>query len=127
MSNESLKKQARSFKHAFRGFNFVFTTQLNFKTHLGAALLVILAGIYFRLSQTEWLVIVLTIFLVLVVEVLNSAVELATDGLKEHKKTERDDFLIGVSKDVAAAAVLLSAINSVIVGAVIFLPKAFTF
>lgn len=83
----------------------------------------VLAGLYFKISSFEWLVLVLTISMVLVTEMLNTSLEIATDGLKAHKKTDQDDFYIMVAKDVAAGAVLLSASTSVIIGLMIFGPR----
>lgn len=127
MNPSRLKKHAVSFKYALKGLYFVLSGQTNFKIHLAAAILVVLFGLYFGLSQVEWLVLTLTIFLVLICEALNTALELVTDGLKEHKKTQRDDKLIELAKDVAAGAVLLASLNAVIVGVIIFLPKLFSF
>ncbi len=119
----SLKRRSISFKYALKGIYFAFRSQHNFQFHIVVALIVILLGIRFSISTFEWLTLVLTIFFVLVSEALNTALEIVTDALKEHKKSKRDDYLIMVGKDTAAGAVLLSAICSVAVGLIIFLPK----
>lgn len=82
-----------------------------------------MAGLYFGLSTVEWMVIVLSISQVLITELINTALEDTTDALKVHKKTEQDDYYIMVAKDVAAGAVLVSAIFSVVVGLIIFGPR----
>lgn len=125
MVTQRLIAQTVSFKPSLKGLYFVTFSQKHFLFHLSVGTLVILAGFYFGLTRLEWLVLLPTIFLVLVAEALNTALELATDGLKLHKKTEQDDFYIMVAKDVAASAVLLAALNAVVVGAIIFLPKVF--
>lgn len=66
---------------------------------------------------------VLTVSLVLVTEMLNTSLEIVTDALKVHKRTEQDDFYIMVGKDVAAGAVLVAAFFSVVIGLIIFGPK----
>lgn len=125
MALQRLIAQTVSFKYALKGLYFLAASQKHFLFHLVATFLVSVLGFYFAISRLEWLVLSLTIFLVLVAEAFNTALELATDGLKVHKKTEQDDFYIRVAKDVAAGAVLLGALNAVVVGAVIFLPKVF--
>lgn len=120
-----IKKHWLSFGHALCGLNFVLGSQPNFLVHLLSAVLVVLAGVYFKLTSSEWLTLVLTIFLVFITETINTGLELITDALKEHQRSERDDFYIGLAKDVGAGAVLLASIGAVIVGLVIFLPKVF--
>ena len=103
---------------ALRGLRYVLLTQHNFHIHLIAALSVIIAGLLFGLSTTEWLVIVVTIFIVLSAETLNTAIEKLVDLVSPEYNN-----LAGLVKDIAAGAVLLTAIMSVIVGLIIFLPR----
>jgi len=78
----------------------------------------IIAGILLKISSTEWLFIVLCSMLVLMLELINTAVEYLCD-------TITTDFhpVIKIVKDISAAAVLISAAGSVITGLIIFLPK----
>lgn len=91
---------------------------MNFKIHLVAILLVILAGWFYHLAINEWLWIILAIGLVLVAELLNTAMEILVDLVSP-------DFNIqaGKVKDVAAGAVVVAAIISFLIGALIFIPK----
>jgi len=91
---------------------------MNFRIHLVAILMVVLAGWYFHLSANEWLWIIFTIGLVLVTELLNTAIEILVDLVSP-------DFNIqaGRVKDVAAGAVVIAAIISVVIGSIIFIPK----
>jgi len=91
-------------------------TQPNFKVHLVAATTVVILGKIFNISPTEWLVLVLTIFLVLTAELINTALEAATDLLVEKKWSE----IAKIAKDVASAAVLVAALGAVAVGWLIF-------
>lgn len=117
----SLQKRVASFKYALQGLRDLFQNQPNAQIHLGATALVVLAGFYFHLSRTEWVAVTLCITLVLSLEAVNTAIEHLTNLVSP-------DFhpLAGKAKDVAAGAVLLSAMGAVLVGAMIFLPKIMT-
>ena len=110
-----------SFRFAFNGIGYCFRTQRNFRIHLGVLSLVIAAGIFFNINDTEWLFVVLCSMVVLVLELLNTALEYLCD-------TITTDFhpAIKVIKDMAAAAVFISAAGSVVTGLIIFLPKIIT-
>ena len=90
----------------------------NFKIHLFFTFLVIVGGFYFRISVFEWLICLVFIALVISLELINTAIEetvnLAMPNIHPVAK---------IAKDVAASGVLISAIISVIVGFIIFLPK----
>lgn len=108
----------KSFGYAFAGLIYAFKTQLNFKIHCLAAILVIVLGFYIKLSVAEWLWIACAITLVLVVELLNTAIEVLVDLVSPQQNQKA-----GVVKDIAAAAVLISALLSLIVALLIFVPK----
>lgn len=93
----------------------------NFQIHLVVAVLVILSGLIFKLNQLEWLFIVIAIFGVLALELVNSAIERVVDLTTSEIKP-----LAKQAKDIAAAAVLVYAIMSVIIGIFIFGPKLLT-
>ena len=113
-----MKKLINSFKYAFNGLNYATKTQLNFRIHLFAAVLACLLGWFLHISTNEWLWVILAITLVMVAELLNTAIEILTDLVSPgyHEKA-------GHVKDVSAAAVTLAAIFALITGLVIFLPK----
>lgn len=113
-----LRRLMRSFGYALQGIKYVLKTQPNMKIHSIAGVLAILAGFYFKISANEWLALVIVIGFVLILEVVNTAVETLVDLY-----TEEYHKLAKVSKDTAAGAVLLMAIVSVVVGIIIFLPK----
>lgn len=117
---ERLKKHSISFRYAFKGLYYALKTQPNFSVHIFFAAAVVGLGLFFEISRIEWLILTLSISTVFVAEMLNTAVETVTDALKAHKKTDQDDFQIMVAKDVAAGAVLVSAIASVVIGLIIF-------
>lgn len=115
-------------KHSFLStFGFAFTgiwqaikEERNIKIHLFLALLAIVLGIVLGISKSDWLVLILIIFLVLAAEIFNSAIEEICDLLKE--KLNLDYQATRNIRNISAGAVLVLAIGSVILGLIIFLP-----
>jgi diacylglycerol kinase len=116
----SLGKRVKSFQYAFAGLFDLFIGQHNARIHLLACVVVILAAWMTAISALEWLVLILTLALVLMAEALNTALEYLADA-----SVPEQHPLIGKAKDVAAAAVLICAIASLFIAAIIFLPKWF--
>ncbi|MFH1244809.1 MAG: diacylglycerol kinase family protein [bacterium] len=107
-----------SFQHALAGIWTALTSQLNLRIHFLVGSIVLLTSVYFRLNLTEIMIIILTIALVMVTEMVNTSIEFLADGVTlEHR-----DY-IKHAKDVAAGAVLLSAIFATVIGLIIFVPK----
>ena len=124
-SNEERKawrevKAGKKFQNAFRGVHvFLATTKLEYLVvYVMATVVVIVSGFCFGVSSLEWIALVFSIGFVIVSEVFNTAIEIDIDLTSpEYHPYARD------TKDVAAAAVLLSLFVSIIVGLIIFLPK----
>lgn len=114
----SIVKLFRSFRYAFAGFASAFRTEANIRWHLIAAAFAIGFGVCFRISSGEWIAITLCIGLVISAELLNTSLERLADRI-----TKENDELIKQSKDISAAAVTVLALMSVVVGAIVFLPK----
>lgn len=114
----SLRKRIKSFAYAFAGLRLVFRQEHNAWIHATAAICVVVAGFLFRISQLEWIAVVICIAMVISAEIINSSLERMADFVQP----ERDDRIKEI-KDLGAAAVLVCAIASTIVGIVIFLPK----
>lgn len=106
-----------SFGPALKGLRHFFASEANGKVHLLAVVLVTGLGFYLNVTTTEWLVLVILMGMVLVAELLNTAIELAMDRLIP----ERDD-MVGKIKDIAAAAVLIASVAAAIGGVLIFGP-----
>lgn len=104
-----------SFKHAFEGLLYAFLTQPNFRIHSYFAILALFLGVYFEVSYLEWLILVIVIFLVFIVELINTSIEAATDLL-----TSNVNPIAKIAKDTASAAVLVSALASLVIGYLIF-------
>ncbi len=113
-----LRAHKVSFKHAFDGFMHNIKTHPNFRFHLIATICIVLLGIYFEITVTEWLILVFTVNMVLVAEMVNTSIESMVDLITLER---REDARI--AKDVSAAMVLVSATMAVIVGLIVFLPK----
>lgn len=102
------------------GLQYGIRTQLNFRIHLLAAVLAVLLGCVLKISPPEWLWILLCITLVCGAELLNTALEKLTDMVSPEWNEKA-----GRVKDLSAAAVLVIALFTLGVGAVIFVPKLF--
>src|SRR5699024_499821 len=112
------KKKSIGFKHARDGILVVFKSERNFRIHLLIGTIVLLLGYVLNLPLGKWLAIILVIGLVLVAERLTSAIERMLDYLNPsiHPSAK-------IIKDIAAGAVLISAIAAVIIGVIIFIPE----
>ncbi len=109
----------QSFVDAGRGFASVLRTEWNFRIHVMVAVLVLVAGFAFGISAGEWIAVVLSAALVLLAEVLNTAIEYLADAV--HPEA---DLGVGMAKDAAAGGVLIAAVAAAVVGAIVFVPKA---
>ncbi|AGK54961.1 diacylglycerol kinase family protein [Bacillus sp. 1NLA3E] len=116
--NAKVQKVYKSFSFAIQGIIHAFKHERNLKIHFVAALLVILLGCWLQLTTTEWLFVLLAIGGVITLELLNTAVERLVDLV-----TKEDHPLAKQAKDIAAGAVLVYAILSVLIGLIIFIPK----
>lgn len=118
---DSLRKHHISFKNAFSGLIWAFTTQPNFRIHLFLASLAILLGVILRITYIEMVIIVLTIIIGLGVEMVNTSIESMTDLITtEYRQNAK------IAKDVSAGMMLFTAIGAIIVACLIFLPRLFT-
>lgn len=113
-----LKKIIDSFNNAIDGIIYTVRTQRNMKIHMGITLLVLIACLCFDVSKIEFLILAITITMVIAAELLNTAIEAVVDMNTNHYHP-----LAKISKNVAAGAVLLTAINAVVVGYIIFWDK----
>ncbi len=114
------KKLRNSFKYAFEGIGEAWKTEQNLKIHFVIMALVIIAGFMFKISAMEWIVCLLLFAIVISLELINTAIETTVD-IAMPDINEKAKY----AKDIAAGAVLFSAIISVIIGLIIFLPKIF--
>ncbi len=111
------KRLFKSFIYAFKGLFRVLREEQNLKIQSFFGVLAICLGFILGIKPVEWCFIIVSIFLVLLMEIVNSAVERVTDVLKP-----RIHQYIKEIKDIMAAAVMLASLVSVIIGGIIFLP-----
>ena len=113
-------KIGKRFLNAFRGIYVFYKTSRHFFVLIFMTLAVIIFGFYFRVSSFEWIALIFSIGFVIVSEIFNTAIEIDIDLTSpEYHPFARD------TKDVAAAAVVLSILTAMIIGLIVFLPKIF--
>ncbi|HRV55125.1 MAG TPA: diacylglycerol kinase family protein [Mangrovimonas sp.] len=115
-----LMNRIRSVGYAFKGAFLLLKTEASIQIQFVIAILVTIAGFYFKISATEWIMQIFAIGLVMGTEGLNTAVESIADFIhpEHHKK-------IGFIKDISAGAVFIAAIVAIIIGFIIYFPKLF--
>ena len=113
----SLKKLVNSFKNAFSGLRVAILQEQTFKIQAFIAIFVLLLSFYFKVSKIDFLILFLVMILVLSLELINSQIERILDYLNQEF-----DEKIKIIKDLSAAAVLLTALSSLIIGLLTFLP-----
>jgi len=110
-----------SFKFAIEGLIWTFKNQRNLRIHILAGVGVISLGILLKVSLIKLAILFLTIILVIVCEMINTALELSLDFVNGKKFNP----LVKLVKDVVAGAVLFTALTAVIIGIIIFFPYLF--
>ena len=114
----SIAKRLKSFTFAFNGLKILLREEHNSWIHIAITICVVIVGFLLQISLIEWIAIVLCMGLVFALELVNSAIENIADFVSPQKNE-----IIKKVKDLSAAAVLIAAICSAIVGIIIFLPK----
>ena len=112
------KSRVQAFGYAFTGWWFVIRTQRNAWIHMVVSISVLLLSFALHIDATGWALILLAITLVWIAEFLNTALEAVVDLATNHQQHE----LARVGKDVGAAAVLIAAFSSVIIGLLVLGP-----
>jgi diacylglycerol kinase (ATP) len=121
MAKESfIKNRIKSVGFALRGALLLIRTEASIQVQVLIAVVMTAVGFYFDISNTEWIVQILTIAVIMGAEGLNTAIEKMSDYIQPEF-----DKKIGVIKDVSAGAVMLVSIAATIIGFIIYLPKIF--
>lgn len=105
-----------TFKNARKGFRLVLKSELNIRVHVAVATLVLFAALLFKFSALEFCIVLFVIGLVIVAEMLNTAIEFTLDSIY-HNRYSR---MVGMAKDISAGAVMFATIISVLVGIILF-------
>ena len=116
----SILQRIKSFQYAYEGIHTLFKEEPNAKIHLVIAILTIVAGFIFQISNTAWLVICIFIGLVFALEVINTAIEHIANFISPERNEQ-----IKKIKDLSAAAVLMVSLAAIAAGLIIFIPKIF--
>lgn len=112
----------KSFGYVFEGIFAGIRGERNMKIHCFAAVCVVVAGVLFHISVTEWCICLVLFGLILSLELVNTAIEAVVDLVTEDKKP-----LAKLAKDTAAGAVLIAAVMAAMAGLLIFVPKLISF
>src|SRR6218665_1495257 len=116
----SLISRIKSFGHALAGWQTLIISEPNAIIHVFAAVVTIVLGFVFHISNAEWLAVILSIVLVLSAELFNTAIEVMCDFVEPNRHPK-----IKKIKDLSAGAVLIIALGALTVGLIIFIPKIF--
>lgn len=114
----TLIKSMNSFRFAINGFRYLLLEEHNGKIHVAVAVMTIILSIVLSLNVMEWLAISFCIGIVLSMELFNSSIEALSDF-----SSPEWNLQIKKTKDLSAAAVLVAALTSAVVGCLIFIPK----
>jgi diacylglycerol kinase (ATP) len=119
-SNKPFKisERIKSFGYALEGIVAFFKTQHNAWIHLFAAIVVVVLGFVLKVNSNEWCWLIVAITLVLITEMLNTAIEFLCDFVSPQLHPQIKNI-----KDIAAGAVLIAAFGAIAIGCVVFLPK----
>ena len=118
-SYKTSKNVLKSFRYAFSGIKYTFKNSRNFKIQVIFAIFSLTLGSIVQLSNSDFLILLVTVFSVLTLEILNTSIESLVDLVVKKKFS----YLAKIAKDCSAGAVLLASINSVIIGLCLFIPK----
>lgn len=118
MKEDKNRRLVRSFSDAARGLRHCVKNERNFRIHLCALANAAIFGFLWNIELSAWLAVIICSALVLAAELFNTAVELLCDRL-----APGFDRLIGLIKDISAAAVLVTALFAAAAGAAVFIPR----
>ena len=116
------KKLIHSFGYAFQGLYSAFKSERNMKIHIVIMTLVILFGVLFKISLSEWFTCIILFGVVISGELFNTAIETVVDMVSPDINEKAK-----LAKDISAAGVLVLAIGAFIIGLLIFIPKILNF
>ena len=114
---EFIKSRLQSFRYAFNGWSYVLRNEPNSWIHAVISIMVILLGFWLHLPARDWAALLLAFVIVWAAEFFNTAIESIVDLASPEQHP-----LAKAGKDVAAAAVLIAALTSVLIGLLILGP-----
>ena len=105
-----------TFKNARKGFRLVLKSEVNIRVHVAVATLVLFLALYLKFSTVEMCLLLFVIGLVIVAEMLNTAIEFALDSIYHNRYSK----MVGMAKDISAGAVMFATVIRVLVGVILF-------
>lgn len=117
-----LGKFLKGFVNAFNGLNSA-SVERNFRVQFVIGIIVILAGFLLKITNIEFLILILTISIVLAAETFNTAIENICDIVRD--KMNLDYEATRLARDISAGAVLILSFGAAVIGIIIFFPKIF--
>ena len=105
-----------TFKNARKGFRLVLKSEMNIRIHVVIAILVMLFAYLLDFSALEFCMVLFAIAMVIVTEMLNTAIEFTLDSIY-HNRYSR---MVGMAKDISAGAVMFASFISLIIGIILF-------
>ncbi len=113
-----IKRFINSWKNSFDGLKYAYTHEQSLLIHIFLTIIVLITGLYFKISYTNWALILFAMSLIIVTELLNTAIEAVVDLV-----TEEYHPLAKVAKDCASAAVFIVSLVATGMWVYVFLPK----
>ncbi len=105
-----------TFKNARKGFRLVLKSEMNIRVHIVIAFFVLVLAYILKFSALEFCTLLFAIAIVIVSEMLNTAIEFALDSIYHNKYSK----MVGMAKDISAGAVMFASFISVLVGLILF-------
>ena len=105
-----------TFKNARKGFRLVFKSEANIRVHLIIAIMVLVAAYLLKFNPVEYCILLTAIAMVIVTEMLNTAIEFALDSIYHNRYSK----MVGMAKDISAGAVMVASVVSLLIGFVLF-------
>jgi diacylglycerol kinase len=105
-----------TFRNALKGIRLALKSERNTRIHFSVAALVTILGLVLKFTPVEFSVLLLTIGLVIITEMVNSAIEFSLDAIFHNRYSK----LVGMAKDIAAGAVMIATFVSVAIGILLF-------
>lgn len=107
---------SNTFKNARKGFRLVLKSEMNIRVHIAIATLVLFLAVLLKFSVIEFCLLLFVIGLVIVSEMLNTAIEFTLDSIYHNRYSK----MVGMAKDISAGAVMFATIISILVGILLF-------
>lgn len=107
---------AGTFRNSFKGIRLALKSERNIRVHFVTALLVIVSGIVLKFSPAEFCILLLAIAIVIIAEMVNSAIEFSLDAIFHNRYSK----LVGMAKDIAAGAVMVATFISIAIGILLY-------